>query len=144
VVSLAAAIWYLHRPLPPPRVTGYTQITHDGHLKSLAGTDGSRLYFNEMPGEASIGSIAQVAISGGLIGQIPVALPSPNLVDVSPDGANLLVLSVPGGDELSSPLWNVRVLGGSARSLGEAVDASYSPDANSVAYSTPEGEIWVV
>jgi DNA-binding winged helix-turn-helix (wHTH) protein len=144
VVCLAAAIWYLHRPLPPPRVTGYTQITHDGHLKSLAGTDGSRLYFNEMPGEASIGSIAQVAISGGLIGQIPVALPSPNLVDVSPDGANLLVLSVPGGDELSSPLWNVRVLGGSARSLGEAVDASYSPDANSVAYSTPEGEIWVV
>ena len=42
-LCLASAIWYLHRPLPPPRVTGYTQITHDGHRKWLAGIDGSRL-----------------------------------------------------------------------------------------------------
>ena len=62
VISLAAAIWYLRRPLPPLRVTGYTQITHDGHRKSLVGTDGSRLYFNDSPW-----SIAQVAISGGAI-----------------------------------------------------------------------------
>ncbi len=141
---LSSAIWYLHRPLPPPRVTGYTQITHDGRKKSLAGTDGSRLYFNEMPGEASIGSIAQIAISGGLTGQIPVALPSPMLADVSPDGANLLVMPVPKEDSVTYPLWNVRILGGSTRRLGEAVVASYSPDANSVAYSTPEGDIWLV
>ena len=44
-LCLAGAVWYLHRPLPSPRITGYTPITHDGHEKSLAGTDGSRLYF---------------------------------------------------------------------------------------------------
>jgi len=33
---LASTIWYLHRPLPPPRVTAYAQITHDGHEKELA------------------------------------------------------------------------------------------------------------
>jgi len=43
-LCLAAGIWYLRRPLPPPRISGYTQITHDGHKKFLAGTDGSRLY----------------------------------------------------------------------------------------------------
>ncbi len=50
VVSLAAAIWYLHHPLSTLKVTGYTQITHDGHQKILAGTDGSRLYFNQLSG----------------------------------------------------------------------------------------------
>src|SRR5947209_9185846 len=42
--------WYLHHPLPPPRITGYTQITHDGRQKILVGTDGTRLYFNRMSG----------------------------------------------------------------------------------------------
>ncbi len=143
-VGIVAVIWYLRRPLPPPRISSYTQITHDGHRKALAGTDGSRLYFNEMPGTATFGSIAQVAISGGLIGQIPVALPSPMLAGVSPDGANLLVRSVPEAEGITYPLWNVRVLGGSTRSLGEAVDAAFSPDASSAVYSTSEGEIWLV
>ena len=30
VAALAAWYWYLRRPLPPLRVTEYTQITHDG------------------------------------------------------------------------------------------------------------------
>src|SRR4029077_15504946 len=67
---LATGIWYLHRPLSPPRITGYTQITHDGRLKYLAGTDGSRLYFNQ----SSPISIAQVGITGGEIAQIPIAV----------------------------------------------------------------------
>ncbi len=46
--GVAVAIWYLRRPLPPPRITRYAQITHDGHEKRLAGTDGSRLYFTQM------------------------------------------------------------------------------------------------
>jgi DNA-binding winged helix-turn-helix (wHTH) protein len=29
----AAAVWYLRRPLPPPRVTEYVEITHDGALR---------------------------------------------------------------------------------------------------------------
>jgi DNA-binding winged helix-turn-helix (wHTH) protein len=74
VFCLAGAIWYLHRPLPQPRITGYNQITHDGRQKILVGTDGSRLYFNLMSGPMLPRSIAQVAISGGGIAPIPVAL----------------------------------------------------------------------
>jgi len=43
VAGLTATIWYLHRPLPQPRITGYTRITNDGHKKYVDGTDGSRL-----------------------------------------------------------------------------------------------------
>ena len=85
-MCLVSAIWYLRRPLPPPRISSYIQITHDGHEKILAGVDGSRIYFNQMPGWGSPGFIAQVAISGSDIAQVPVALPNPFLSDVSPDG----------------------------------------------------------
>jgi DNA-binding winged helix-turn-helix (wHTH) protein/Tol biopolymer transport system component len=133
----AAAIWYLHRPLLPPHITGYTQITHDGREKTLVGTDGSRLYFNRMAGPITPESVAQVAISGGGIAPIPVALPNPLLVDVSPDGSSFLI----GAD---TGLWNVRILGGQARHLGNAYHASFSPDGNSVALSVADGGIYVV
>jgi len=58
-LCLAGAVWYLHRPLPPLKVRGYTQITHDGHRKSLAGTDGSRLYFT-ISSPWGTGSIAAI------------------------------------------------------------------------------------
>src|SRR5580704_17568633 len=45
-VGLATAIWYMRRPLPALRVAEYTQITHGGRPTEIAGTDGSRLYFN--------------------------------------------------------------------------------------------------
>ena len=63
-LALAAAFWYMHRPLPPPRISEYTQITSDGHDKYYVGTDGSRLYFNRDE------SIAEVSITGGAI--VPV------------------------------------------------------------------------
>ena len=141
-LCLAASFWYLHRPLPPPRITGYDQITHDGHQKTLVGTDGSRLYFNQ----GSLFSIAQAAISGTETAQVPVALPNPTAVDVSPDGSSLLVFSQKAeyADGFGT-LWSVPILGGSARRLiGEAKEASFSPDGNSVVYITTQDEIWLV
>jgi Tol biopolymer transport system component/DNA-binding winged helix-turn-helix (wHTH) protein len=143
-LSIVFTIWYLRRPLPPLRVTSYTQLTHDGHRKSLAGTDGSRLFFTDIASDAAPGPIAEVAPSGGLIQQIAVPLPSPLLADVSPDGGNFLVISVSPGDYFQNPLWNVRVLGGSMRRLGDAADAAFSPDGNSVAFSKEKDEIWLV
>jgi Tol biopolymer transport system component len=102
------------------------------------------LYFNEMQGELAPGLIAQVAISGGLIQQIPIALQSPILTDVSQDGANLLVMSVREGDSPQNPLWNVRMLGGSMRRLGEARDATFSPDGHTVAFCKARDGIWLV
>ena len=137
-LCLAAAIWYLHRPLPPLRVTGYTQITHDGHQKVLVGTDGTRLYFNQMYGPLQPESIAEVDVSGGEIAPVPVALLNPFLVDVSPDGSGFLVYSLK--EEMSlHTLWNVRILGGSARRLTDgyrsSACAAFSPDGNSAAYA---------
>ncbi len=169
-LCLAAAIWDLHRPLPSPRITGYTQITHDGHRKTLVGTDGSRLFFNQMSGPLLPESLAEVAISGGEIAQIPVLLPdlypldashdsggegiagsgialkNPYLLDVSADGSNFAV----GGTHGS--VWNVRILGGSVRRLPDALCAAFSPDGKKVAYGaardasapTPQGDIWLV
>jgi hypothetical protein len=82
-------IYLQSRPLPPPKVSGYVPITHDGNPKSLVGTDGSRLYFNEF---ASTGwAIAQVAASGGEVAHVTIPAPTMALLAVSPDGATLLV-----------------------------------------------------
>ena len=137
LAGLAAAVWYLHHPLAPLKVTGYSQITHDGNQKILVGTDGSRLYFNQI----SPLSTAQVAISGGENAPIPVALPNPALVDVSPDGSSFLVASNFAGNTPTVPIWNVRILGGSGRYLVDARTAGFSHDGSSVVFSTPEGNI---
>ncbi len=142
---LASFAWYLYRPLPPPSITGYSQITHDGHQKVLVGTDGTRLYFNQMSGPSLPASIAEVAISGGGTAQVPVPIPDPLLLDVSPDGSDFLISSNP--EEPSPPaLWNVRILGGSKWRLTD-IDgdscAAFSPDGNSAAYSQ-QGDIYVV
>jgi Tol biopolymer transport system component/DNA-binding winged helix-turn-helix (wHTH) protein len=137
-VGLAFAIWYLRRPLPPLRVTEYTPITHDGGGKSLAGTDGSRLYFTRDS------SIAEVAVSGGEIAVIPTALPGPFLQDVSPDGSSLLLSSFDGSQ---NSLWSLQILAGSLRQLLTGVgitSAAWSPDGKSVVYSSGNNNIYVI
>jgi Tol biopolymer transport system component/DNA-binding winged helix-turn-helix (wHTH) protein len=141
IIGLATAIWYMRRPLPQLRVTEYTQITHDGRPKTIAGTDGSRLYFNrnndpQLP--------AQVAISGGEIAQMPVALQLPWIEDVSPDGSTLLVSSHEGG---KASLWAVQVPAGSLRRLltdARRHSAAWSPDGKSVVYSMENGDLYVI
>ena len=138
--GLAALVWYLHRPLPPPHISTFTKITNDGRMKCCLGTDGNRIYFTQL----SPSSVAQVAITGGEVVQIPVALPGrKNVLDVSRDGSRLLIASVEAG-HLEATLWNVPVLGGAARRLGAGLSAAFSPDGNSVVYSTPEWEIYRV
>jgi Tol biopolymer transport system component/DNA-binding winged helix-turn-helix (wHTH) protein len=135
--GLAVALWCLLHPLPPPRITGYAQITHDGREKRMAGTDGSRLYFTQMQPK----SLNQVGVGGGEVAQIPAAVPGIfYMLDVSPDGSNLLVLSL----EARNSLWIVRALGGTSRRVGNSESATFSPDGNSIAYSTYEGELWRV
>ena len=139
-LCLAAAIWYLRRPLPPPHISAYTQITHDGHDKSPGGTDGGRIYFAQVSPHA----IAQVGIRGGEVTHVPVAVPElQNLDDVSPDGSNFLVESL--ADAIKSyVLWDVRIPGGMRYRLGDDWDAAFSPDGLFVCYSTQEGDIYLV
>lgn len=146
--GLASAIWYLHRPLPPPKITGYAQITYDGRRKVLGATDGSRLYFNQ----SSPHLIAQIAVNGGETAPLPFAIPGAVdwLMDLSPDGSGALVGSLEEG-RTGMGQWVVPVLGGAPRRLedtpavnqfGWPIDGtSFSPDGASVIYSDAAGQI---
>jgi serine/threonine protein kinase/Tol biopolymer transport system component len=131
-----ASLRYLQsRPLPPPKVSGYVPVTHDDNPKGLVGTDGARLFFNEFSASGSV--IAQVSISGGQVAQVPVPAPTMYLLAVSPDGATLLVADEVGQTAFQGSLWEVPVLGGSPRRLGEAIGqaAAWSPDGQRIVYA---------
>jgi DNA-binding winged helix-turn-helix (wHTH) protein/Tol biopolymer transport system component len=136
--TVALLVWYLRRPPIPPRITDYTQITHDGRRKVLVGTDGTRLFFNRI----FPFSVEQIAITGGESAPIPMNLPDPLLTGVSPDGSAFLVMSFSAG-RISNPVWTVNLPGNSLRPLADAVSATWSPDGNSVAYSTANGDIYI-
>ncbi|MGB8258859.1 MAG: winged helix-turn-helix domain-containing protein [Terracidiphilus sp.] len=138
---LAGAIWYSHRPLPPPRITAYTQITHDGKSKGLGATDGSRLYLNFF----SPNLIAQLGVNGGEFAPLPVAIPGTYffITDVSPDGSNVLISDIELG-HASYSVWIAPVLGGAARRLDDGYSGEFSPDGSSVIYSTTAGDIFMI
>src|SRR5713226_6781043 len=104
---------WLRSPLPPPRVLGSKQLTHDGLQKFNLLTDGSRLYFVEISVTRYV--ISQVSTAGGEVAHIDVPHASPYITDVSPDGSELL-----GGDGGlgDSPVWSLPLPAGSPRRLG--------------------------
>ena len=128
LLPLAAVFAYLWmRPSPPPKVSNYVQLTHDGQPKILEATDGMRLYLGMWDRVSA--RIAQASVSGG----DPVELAAPHnllpFVNVSPDGAQLL------GSDLKGNLWSLSTIGGPPRQLtnaspGEALgtNAAWSPD----------------
>ncbi|HTM39211.1 MAG TPA: protein kinase [Terriglobales bacterium] len=135
LLLLAVFIYLQSRPLPTPKVSGYVPITHDGSQKNLIGTDGSRLYFSEFSSKGL--GVAQVSISGGEVAHVSVPAPTMFLIAVSADGAKLLVADEIGQTAFHGPLWEVPVLGGSPRRLGEASGqaAAWSPDAQTILYA---------
>jgi serine/threonine protein kinase/Tol biopolymer transport system component len=135
LLVIASLVYLETRALPPPTVSGYVPVTHDGYAKSLVGTDGARLFFNQYP--ASVSVVAQVSSAGGEVAQVSVPAPTMTLLAVSPDGATLLVADEVGQTAFRGPLWGVPVLGGSARRLGEAAGqaAAWSPDGQRIVYA---------
>jgi eukaryotic-like serine/threonine-protein kinase len=139
-LALIAALAYLQsRPLPAPSVSGYVAVTHNANFKSLAGTDGARLYFNEVASQGY--AISQVSASGGEVAHLQIPTPTMVLLDVSPDGATLLVADEVGQTAFRGPLWSVPVLGGSPRNLGDitAQAAAWSPDGLRMVYADGSG-----
>jgi predicted Ser/Thr protein kinase len=132
ILAGAALAYWLTRPLPPPRITGSTQLTHDGYEKFMPVTDGARLFFSEYVADHWV--LAQASVGGGE--PVPISTPFQNTIvgDISPDRTELLLGSPVGPDETDYPLWAFPALGGSPRRLGQIVchDAAWSPNGKTI------------
>lgn len=137
-VVAVIAVAYLFRPiLPPPSVSGYTQLTNDAARKTLYGTDGARLYLID----AGIGA-AQMSVNGGNPAPIPLSS-HPGIVgigSISPDGSKLLAREMGGLSDAPVPLWALPTLGGSPVRLGNTLGSGggWSPDEQKLAYASGE------
>jgi hypothetical protein len=144
IVVLGLA-WFWHVETAVPRVSDFTQLTHDGavkrgHLHTSAGpdaalfTDGARIYFTE--GTSDSLSIAEVSASGGETAQIATPILGPQLLDVSRARSELLI-----SGHVESPtagtLWTVPTPAGSPREIGNihAWDGSFSSDGTRIAFT---------
>ena len=120
ILALAALAWQF-RPIQPPKVARFTQLTHDGWQKVSFGqtaptvlTDGPRLYVQEtVHGHFAV---AEVSASGGDTVLISTPFPNVDLDTLSPDRSELIV-GVFTGLEIDQPLFAVPTLGGSPRRL---------------------------
>jgi eukaryotic-like serine/threonine-protein kinase len=141
---VTAGLAFLFRPtLPPPRVTGSTQVTSDGRAKAAVVTDGSRIYFSSCANFNC--SLFQAPAVGGDEVPIQTSFSGPIVDDISPDRSQLLVSSAcpemraenAGAELQGCPLWVLPTLGRSPRPLGNirATDAAWSPDGKEVVYT---------
>jgi Tol biopolymer transport system component len=137
VAAAAAAVlvagWFLLRPLKPPRIAEYRQLTNDGVMKQLVATDGVRLYLNETSGAAHW--TAEMTVNGGQPARFPMMSPRFALLDASPDGTALLTAEI--STYAGGPLWIVPVLGASPYRLGnlEGSLGAWSYDGQQIAFA---------
>ena len=141
-LCLAILAYRLAVPLPPLKVSGYTQITNDGTAKlwpqssayTAMATDGSRVYFVESPFLAPV--LRQVSALGGETAAIPTSLRVNRIGDISPDRSALLVPAFL-AQENEAPLWILPLPTGTPRRLGalSGHDGTWSPDGQHVLYA---------
>ncbi|MGA7415357.1 MAG: winged helix-turn-helix domain-containing protein [Bryobacteraceae bacterium] len=145
VAIIAAVVFWVTRPLPPPRITATVQLTNDGKPKNFPLlTDGSRLYFNSISGTGTVPTDFlpyQVSVKGGEPVALPDTLEGTLLQDISPELSDLLLIGQnrdPGNErDFSGSLWTVPLIGGAPQRVGDLVasGASWSPDGQRIVYS---------
>ncbi|MBV9179831.1 MAG: serine/threonine-protein kinase [Acidobacteria bacterium] len=139
IALLVVALWFL-LPRAEPRLTGSTQITHDGLALCCMVTDGSRIYFNREVSN-SLSSLAQVSLGGGESSEFPTALKNAMILDIAPHHSQLLVTVAE-----AKTLWTVPLPAGSARQIGgitaDSNGASWSPDGQHLVYVSGS-ELWM-
>ena len=141
VVAIAILVFRLTVPLPPPRVSGYVQLTNDGGAKAWTGyapplvNDGSRLYFVESPFFSPI--LKQVSTLGGETSAIATPFLVNLVGDISPDRSSLLVPGFSGVENNDPPLWVLPLPAGTPRRLGELLghDGTWSPDGQRILFA---------
>jgi len=142
VIAIAILALRLIVPLPPPRVSGYAQVTNDGGVKlwpqfgseTALVTDGSRIYFVEMPALSS--TLMQVSALGGEASKISVPFPDFVIGDISPDRSSLLMPAA-NSQENQIDLWALPLPAGTPRRLGglRGYDGTWSPDGQRVLFA---------
>lgn len=136
LIVLAGVLAFLFRPtLPAPRVTGSTQLTHDGRDKERSVTDGPRVYYSSYPNVNP--RLFQVSSTGGDTIPIETSVPGPLIYDISHDRSELLLGSCYVGRTSSEcPLWILPILGRPPHRVGNisASDASWSPNGQKIGY----------
>ena len=125
LLIVAAVAGYRLTPSQPPRVVGFTQITHDGLFKTNLFSDGERLYFSELQGDRFV--VNQVSAAGGETSSLPTPFANAGILGVAPNGSALVVVSFQGtgGD---SKTWSLPLPSGPLRRIAE-------PRFDSVAWS---------
>ncbi|HEY1263899.1 MAG TPA: protein kinase [Terriglobales bacterium] len=135
VCAFAVALVRYLLPVPEPRITGSSQISHDGAPKGAMVTDGARLYLSELSG-GHVG-LVQLSANGGDTSEIPTPFLNVNVADISPDHSQLLVASFE-GTRFDGPLWTLPLPAGSPRRIGDLLvtGAAWSPDGLQIAYTS--------
>jgi Tol biopolymer transport system component len=146
LVGLAAAVWLLRPALPPPEVTGTTQLTQDGARKTFVVgpfpmfTDGSRVYFQEVTPDNGF-SLMQVSTEGGEPVPLDVPFKDYHLGGISPNGHELLLLEGPVDHWVPTmPLWRLSLPGLQPQRIGNLAPtssaATWSPDGSVLYYAS--------
>ncbi|PYV67334.1 MAG: hypothetical protein DMG97_27485 [Acidobacteria bacterium] len=139
ITTIALAL-FVSTPVSAPRIVHTIQLTSDGQNKAsfnffppFLATDGLRVYFTEV--RSYHATLVAVSVSSGET--IPIRTPFNNVVllNISPDGSDLLVSDGYPFDD--RPFWIVPVLGGSPRRLGDISghSGSWSPDGQKFVYA---------
>jgi Tol biopolymer transport system component/DNA-binding winged helix-turn-helix (wHTH) protein len=128
-------------------VLRFVQLTNDGQPKfGPMATDGTHIYFNALlPGQ--IRSVSQVSTTGGEVARIVTPLNRPRLLDLSPEGTDLLLGNqeeTGAGDQADAgadSLWIQPLAGGSPRRVGSGFvnDAAWGESRQTIIYGDGDG-----
>lgn len=135
ILFAAGVIYYVSKPLPPPRVLHPLPITNDGRLKpNPIVTDGVRLYFSEVVDGNKL--LFQMVSTGGEIEKVTIPFANSVLLDISPDHTELLIGSE-ATIETEMRLWVLKVPGNSPHPLSDLHGhaGTWSPDRKHIVYA---------
>jgi eukaryotic-like serine/threonine-protein kinase len=124
--------WWLRSPAPAPKVLATKQITRDGVAKTRLVTDGSRLYTTEGSGA---NNIVQASVMGGETSPILNPFTNVDLLEISPDHSQLLVVNFV-GTEPEDQFWLLPLPTGSPRRMANLVGhgGAWSPDGHRLVF----------
>jgi Tol biopolymer transport system component/DNA-binding winged helix-turn-helix (wHTH) protein len=134
LLVLMAVFLYRLIPTQPPRVLGFTQVTHDGLFKVQVFSDGERLYLMEMQGDRFV--LNQVSAAGGDTSSVPTPFPNININGIAPNGSALVVTSFE-GTGAAAETWFLPLPSGPPRRLSEREihSIAWSPDGSQAVFS---------